>query len=110
MQDDDQDLRKDLENGNQTLKTAQAETHQLKKALQNERQENESLREQVASFKTQISATSHMDNQLSDDAIRTKFDQIFYGIQHFAVKTFKGIKFGQCLRLLCMDVLKLTWS
>lgn len=74
---------------------AQAETHKVKKLLQVAEANCQKLQEQVAQFKKVISSSSQTENQVADDVIRVKSEQLFYDIQEFVVKTFKGVKFGK---------------
>lgn len=73
---------------------AQAETHQTNKVLHIAEANCRKLQEQVAQFKKVISSSSQTENQVADDVIRAKSEQLFYDIQEFVVKTFKGVKFG----------------
>ena len=74
---------------------AQSACHELKKMLQNEQAEKSKLQDQVAQFKKVISSSSNMENQMADDVIHAKSDQIFYSLQAFVVKNFRGVTFGK---------------
>ena len=74
---------------------AQKFRHEAKKSLENEDPEKRKLQEQVAQFKKLISSSSHMENQVADDVIRARSDQIFYSIQDFVVRHFRGVQFGK---------------
>jgi hypothetical protein len=78
---------------------AQNECHELKKTLRVEVAEKRELQDQVAQFKQIISSSSRMENQVADDVIRRKSDEIFYAIQNFVVTHFRGAKFGRVLRI-----------
>ncbi|KAK3721827.1 hypothetical protein LTR37_002993 [Vermiconidia calcicola] len=70
----------------------QQECHDTKKALQQEQAEKQKLRDQVNQFKSLISSSTQLENQVADDVIRAKCNQVFYSIQEFVVKTFRGAK------------------
>ena len=73
---------------------AQNESHEVKKLQQSDEAAKRRLQEQVAQFKKVISSSSQMEHQVADDVIRTQSDQLFYSIQDFVVKTFRGVTFG----------------
>lgn len=72
----------------------QTDFHEAKKSLQSEAADKLVLSNQIGQYKKIISASSQVVNQVSDDIIRAKSDQIFYMIQDFVVKNFKGVAFG----------------
>lgn len=80
--------RKDLQSENDELRTAQETT----------RKTQNSLKDQIVQYKKMISQTTRTEDQVSDDAIREEAGQLFFRIQDFAVKYFRGVRFGKSLR------------
>ena len=80
---------------------AQAESHELRKALQNAEADKHKLQDQVAEFKKIVSFSSQVGDQVADDVIRTKSEQIFYDIQAFVVQNFKKVSFGKYIQSRC---------
>jgi uncharacterized phage infection (PIP) family protein YhgE len=70
-------------------------SHEARKGAQNATEEWHRAQEQVARYKNMISASSQIGNQISDDDVSAKSDQIFYGVQDFVVKEFRGVPFGK---------------
>jgi hypothetical protein len=70
---------------------AQNAFHEARKQQQGDEADKRKLQEQVAQFKKIISSSSQAENQVADDVIRTKSDQLFYNIQDFVVQTFRGV-------------------
>lgn len=64
---------------------------------QTEEAEKRNLQDQIGEFKKVISSSAQTENQVADDVIRARSDQLFYDIQAFVVKYFRGVQFGKML-------------
>ena len=83
------------------LEEANGRYHEARKLLEMEQGENQKLRTQVTKFKTIISTSSQMATEVADDVIRAEFEAVFFSIQDFVVKTFRGVRFGEWLAGCC---------
>ena len=90
--DGEQRLRRTFEKHNEM----QLECHQARKMFKTEQEASAILREQLTKFKSMISSTTHMANQVADDVLRAKAAELFYSIREFVVGTFRGVQFGEC--------------
>lgn len=71
-----------------------SDNHELKKNLQSEQSASQKLRELLVQYKKAISSSSRSDNDVTDESIRKKSNDIFHDIQDFVVNNFRGAKFG----------------
>lgn len=70
------------------------DVHEARKAQQTDRAELSRLREEVRKWKQLVSSVSKVENQTVDDELQAAMDQLYYSIQDFAVKQFRGVRFG----------------
>ena len=72
----------------------QKDRHEIEKIMEKEKADNRKLRELITRYKIEISASSRIESQIADDMIRANSEAVFYSIQEFVVKTFRGASFG----------------
>ena len=77
----------------------QKDRHEIEKIMEKEKADNRKLRELITRYKIEILASSRIESQFADHVIRAKSEAVFYGIQEFVVKTFRGASFGTSLML-----------
>lgn len=71
-------------------------TQNLKKHNKILQTENEDQKNQIVRYKKVISSSTRHADQVADDSIRQQANQIFFAIQDFAARNFRGVKFGMC--------------
>jgi hypothetical protein len=84
--------------------TLQDAIHDLNRRLQTEESTVNSLQQQVTYYKTNISSATRIPDQMADDVVKRRIDDIFRSIQNFVVRYFRGCVFGEYCRNLEMGL------
>ena len=69
--------------------------HNITHKLQTEESIVRQLRQQVTHYKTNISCATRLPDQMADDVIKARIDDVFHSIQNFVVRYFRGCSFGK---------------
>lgn len=77
------------------IQSQQQETLRERKARMAQEAQTADLQGQLLKFKRGIAASAKKDDQWTDDEIRQKMNQIYYGIQDFVVGILRGRDFGK---------------
>lgn len=94
LEDNQIDLQERLSNVTAEHTEIQQKNHEMRKTLQDGQADNQKLREQITQWKVAISASTQSEDEVADDTIAMKMDEIFYKIQGFVVKHFRGTTFS----------------
>lgn len=71
---------------------------ELQRTCQEAQTQAKTLQEQLLLFKKNAAASAKVTNQLGDDEIRQKFDNIYYALQDFAVRMLRRTRAGKVAR------------
>lgn len=92
------DQKRAVEKDYQTLRHEKEvlanQRHNLQGKLQKIEADKKQLQEHVTFYKTNISAANRPVNEIADDIVKDKVENVFNSIQNFVVHTFRNAQFG----------------
>lgn len=103
--DDCRALQSQNEQDQSSKASLQSRIEELTKAADECQNTIENLKSQVLEYKSAISASTRMEDQVADDIIDAKAGQIFFALQNFAVQNFRSVKLGEwsCTIMMCFQ-------
>ncbi|KAI7215667.1 hypothetical protein KC333_g5313 [Hortaea werneckii] len=90
LSDEKRDLKQRIKGIHGVIQSHQQEIQQERKARMAQEAKTADLQRQLLTFKKSIAASAKKDDQLTDDEIRQKMDQVYYGVQDFAARILRG--------------------
>lgn len=95
LSDEKRDLKQRIKGIHGVIQSHQQEIQQERKARMAQEAKTADLQRQLLTFKKSIAASAKKDDQLTDDEIRQKMDQVYYGVQDFAARILRGKSVGK---------------
>ncbi|KAI7260443.1 hypothetical protein KC345_g10061 [Hortaea werneckii] len=90
LSDEKQDLEQRIMRMREVIQSRQQQIGQERRARMAQEARTAALQGQLLTFRRSIAASAKKDDQLTDDEIRQKMNQVYYGIQDFAVGVLRG--------------------